>query len=218
MLRDLKLWLTIILLLGIFVFTSYLAQKYDTQLQQYLQTAGSLKGAFLFIILTILTVIIAPITTLPLISVLANAWGSFLVGILTIIGETIGAMLAFYIAKKYGRPLVGRLTSEKSLIKIEGFIPEKPEHAFFTVVFLRIAIPADILSYALGLFSNIGTWTYFTATLVGVVAPSMFFAYTGTLPVKYQVFILTAGLLFIIYLLRFWMKHFIQNKNGISLF
>ena len=114
MIKDVKLWLTIIIILSLFIVSSFFAQKYHSELEDYIQDAGTIQGSILYIILTIGTVIVAPVTILPLISVLANTWGSFYVGILTIIGESLGALLAFYIAKKYGRPMAGKLTSEKS--------------------------------------------------------------------------------------------------------
>ncbi|MFB6181583.1 MAG: VTT domain-containing protein [Candidatus Magasanikbacteria bacterium] len=67
--------------------------------------------------------------------------GLVLGGLLSIIGWTIGGIIAFVLAKKYGYPLVSKLASIKKIQKIEKSLPEKSR--FWVVVFLRVAIPKN---------------------------------------------------------------------------
>jgi len=61
------------------------------------------------------------------------------------------------------------------------------EHTFVGIIFLRIAIPIDIISYAIGLFTSIRFMPYFFATLIGFLPLAFFLAYLGTLPAYAQV-------------------------------
>ena len=56
-------------------------------------------------------------------------------------------------------------------------------------------MPVDVLSYALGLFSQIGFWSYFLATVIGVSPLAFGFAYLGEVSYIYQV---VFGLVFLI--------------------
>jgi len=67
------------------------------------------------------------------------------------------------------------------------------QNLFWSVVLLRMALPVDVLSYGIGLFSKMSFSTYFWATLIGVVPFSFIYAYVGSLPVWYQVAILGVG-------------------------
>ena len=73
----------------------------------------------------------------------------------------------------------------KDIEKFERLIPE--ENIFWSIVFFRMAIPVDILSYLLGLFSHIKFRTYALATVIGVIPFAFVFAYAGTLQLRYQI-------------------------------
>jgi uncharacterized membrane protein YdjX (TVP38/TMEM64 family) len=211
MLKDIKLLITVIVLLGIFIISSYLARKYQDELVQYIDSSNIVIELATYLLFTIVATVIAPISNLPLIPILANTWGSFVAGVLTIIGWSVGGLLAFLIAKKYGQPIVSKFASEESLKKIKTILPQRSEHAFWSIVLLRIIVPTDVLSYGLGLFTNVKTRTFFFATLIGEIPAAMIFAYTGTWTIKYQIIILGAGLALILYLLRLWIR--IHNPN-----
>jgi len=50
-----------------------------------------------------------------------------------------------------------------------------------------MGIPVDILSYAVGLFTDIHAITYFWATLVGIVPFAFIFSYAGMFPWYLQI-------------------------------
>ena len=110
--------------------------------------------------------------------------GWMLTGILNIVGWMIGSWIAFIIARKYGVKLVKKFISIEKTHEIENKIPK--EHLFWSVVLLRVIIPIDILSYALGLFTKMSTRSYLLATLIGITPFAFIWAYLGGFPFKYQ--------------------------------
>ena len=138
-----------------------------------------------YIFIVILAVVIAPVSALPLLPVASQLWGWFLAGIFGIIGWTIGGLIAFEISRKYGVPLVKTLIPLEDLYKIEKKIPSK--NIFWSIVFLRLLFPVDILSYALGLFSKISRKDFILTTLIGVTPFAFAWAYLGSLPIYYQI-------------------------------
>lgn len=48
---------------------------------------------------------------------------------------------------------------------------------FWLLVFLRMILPVDFLSYAIGLLSQINFWKFSLATFIGVIPFSFLFSY-----------------------------------------
>ena len=145
---------------------------------------------------------------MPLIPIASNIFGWVLTAILSIIGWTIGALVAFELSRKYGVFLVKKFISLKQIEKYEKLIPEK--NIFWGIVFLRIAVPVDILSYVLGLFSHIKFRTYAIATLIGISPAAFIFAYAGTLELRIQIitFLIAMMILSIGYLVKLLRKKY----------
>lgn len=173
----------IIVLVFLFVLASVFADKYQTQMQA-LVSDDSVIGMGAYVLLTIFAVVIAPVSTLPLLPLASGMWGWVVAGVLSIVGWTIGGQIAFLLARRFGKPFLRKVISLEKLEKYEKRVPE--ENIFWTVVFLRMAVPVDVLSYALGLFSRMKSVPYFFATLIGVAPFALVFAYAGTLPFLYQ--------------------------------
>jgi uncharacterized membrane protein YdjX (TVP38/TMEM64 family) len=147
-------------------------------------------GVFLYIVLNILDAVIAPGATLPLIPVAAHVWGPVLAAIVTTIGWTAGSLIAFLIARRWGYPIVKKLTSPDRLKQLKKYIPED---LFWSIVLLRLVMPMDVMSYVLGLFSDI-TWPkYVTATALGLTPSAFVLAYLGKLPNAYELIMFGVG-------------------------
>jgi uncharacterized membrane protein YdjX (TVP38/TMEM64 family) len=157
----------------------------------------SFLGMLFYVFITIIAIVIAPVSTLPLIPMATFMWGPFVSAVLSIVGWTLGSLIAFILARYYGVGLVEKFVSLKHIQKIEKTIPK--ENLFWSVVFLRMTIPVDVLSYALGLFSRISLKSYFVATLIGVTPFAFIFAYLGGVEAYYQIliFLLIAAMIFI---------------------
>ncbi|PIP61029.1 hypothetical protein COW99_06255 [Candidatus Roizmanbacteria bacterium CG22_combo_CG10-13_8_21_14_all_38_20] len=168
-----------------FVVATFFAQKYAIEIKNSI--GGGISGILLYIAINIFAVILAPISTLPLIPIASGMWGWFWAGIFSIIGWVVGAQIAFYISRRFGKPLVKKFVSLDKIGKIEDKIPEK--NIFWTVVLLRMIIPVDLLSYGLGLFSKIKSIPFLFSTIFGVMPFAFIFAYVGTLSIKIQIII-----------------------------
>lgn len=185
--HNLKAYLGILLIILLFILVAYVSQNYNEGLKALVENNGAL-GMLSYCIITAVAVVIAPISSIPLLPLASMLWGWKIAALLSIIGWVIGSQIAFELARRYGKPLIQKLISLKRLEELEGTLPK--QNIFWFVVFLRMLIPVDVLSYALGLFSKIQSIPFFFTTLLGVTPFAFIFAYTGTLPWKFQIFFL----------------------------
>jgi len=56
------------------------------------------------------------------------------------------------------------------------------DNLFWSIVFLRVVLPVNLLSYYLGIFSKIDFKRYLLATLTGLIPLALLISYAGTLP------------------------------------
>ncbi len=210
--KNIAWGLGILLVAILFVETSLLSTKYQSTLQHFM-SQDELKSKLLYVFITILAIVIAPFSTLPLLPLAASMWGWFTAALLTICGWVIGSQIAFLLARTYGKPLVKKLISLDGLESLEDRFPSR--NLFFTVTLMRMVLPVDILSYALGLFSKIDHKRFFFSTLIGVTPFAFIFAYTGTLSLKLQalVFLEIGTLFFIIYTIYSMKEEKEKNKK-----
>jgi len=194
-------FLGILFIVLLFIFASYLAREYEENITSIVSDNSTL-GMLYYVIITAVAVVVAPVSTLPLIPIASVAWGWFIAGALSILGWVLGSQIAFLLARRYGKPLVQKMVSLERLERYEKRLPEK--NIFWTVVLLRMVVPVDVLSYAVGLFSEMKSRTYFLATILGVIPFAFIFAYTGTLSIGTQliVYIEVAALIFLVYMLK----------------
>lgn len=204
---EIKAIIEVIIIIGLFLFASYLIQDNIDYLKGIIGVG--LPSMLFYVSLTIIAVVIAPISATPLLPLASNLWGWFFAGVLSIIGWTIGAMIAFIVARKYGVFIIKKFIPLNKISKIEKRIPKK--HVFWSIVLLRLVLPVDILSYALGLFSKIRLRLYFSATIVGLAPFAFVLAYLGVIRFEYQVLAFLAAL--IILLLGYGVKERIKKKR-----
>lgn len=198
----------IIIIVILFIFFSYIIQKNIEFFKDLIGT--SFFGMFLYVIIIITAIVVAPVSAIPLLPIVSNLWGWVLAGILSIIGWSIGALIAFVIARKYGVRIVKKLIPLKKIGNLEKKVHKK--HIFWSIVFLRMVIPVDILSYVLGLFSKIKTKDYILATVMGIVPHAFILAYLGRMPFYYQIIIFL--IVIIILLIGFIIKNKIRKKGN----
>lgn len=167
-----------------FILASLLANEYQSQLQHVVRSGG-VYGIFFYVFITAFATVIAPVSALPLMPLAVSVWGWFITGALSVVGWVVGSQIAFFLARRYGKSLVQKVVSLEKLAQYENTFPE--ENLFWTVVLLRITIPVDILSYALGLFTTMSHKMYFLSTLLGVTPFAFILAYTGSLSPIFQI-------------------------------
>ncbi len=195
-------------LIAVFILISYFVQV-NFEFFEGLIITGLL-GEIIYVLLNIVATVFAPITVLPLIVLAVGLWGVWIASILTILGWTLGGIIAFGLARKFGVPIILKFISLDDIYRLEERI--MIGNTFWSVVFLRMVVPVDVLSYALGLFSKIGFWTYALATLIGVIPFAFLFAYLGEVSYIYQI---SLGLIFLIGILIVLIYREVLEKNKI---
>tara|TARA_Y100000310_G_scaffold285184_1_gene308475 strand:+ start:6553 stop:7170 length:618 start_codon:yes stop_codon:yes gene_type:complete len=177
-----KAFLGILIILILFILSSYFVRENIEFVQNLI--GNNFLGILIYISISIVAIVIAPISMMPLVPIAANLWGWFYSGIIHIIGWFIGSLIVFWISRKYGVPLIKKFISLKKINEFEKKIPK--ENLFIDIVLLRMIIPIDILSYALGLFSKVKFKTYALATIIGITPFAFVFSFLGTIPIYYQ--------------------------------
>ncbi len=173
------------LLVGaLFVISAYVTQVYSVELEAALHGHG-MWGPVLYVLLSALSVILAPLNTLFLLPIAGMLWGPCVAAILSILGWTLGSVGAYAIAQRYGKPLVGRFVDLTKVERMTQAIPS--QHIFWWVVAMRMVVSVDVLSYVLGLTLPMRYGTYMLATLIGVTPFAFVFAYASSLPLPYMV-------------------------------
>ncbi len=183
---------TIIFIVALFVVFSIFAQTHTALLERMTQQAG-IVGIISYIAIMASAIVVAPIGTLFLIPLASASWGAFLAGVYTVLGWTAGSLIAFYIARKWGSWVLSRTKNIHKLHEIEKALPKR--QVFFILVLLRITIPVDVLSYALGLFSKVSYRMFFSTTLIGVTPFTFLLTYAASGSLRFQIFTGVVGLL-----------------------
>lgn len=195
----------VLIIIFLFLVASTVSEFYRDELLAYMDTDGALVK-FLYVIFEVLAIVLVPISTTPLIPIASHAWGWIITGILSIVGWSLGAQLAFYLARAFGKPFVAKLFSTGEINIFEKHFTGK--HLFWSIVFFRMIAPVDILSYAIGLFSKMTHVEYFWATLIGITPFAFLFSYTGSLSLQSQliIFFIVSLVIFLIYIIERYEK------------
>lgn len=186
----------LVVVLALFLLMTWVASVYTEDIEELIESEG-IGGIIIYTFVAIVATVIAPLSFLPLLPFAVALWGPFTAAVLSVVGWWVGAMIAFWIARKYGYPVVRRLLEIERIERIEKIIP--PQNLFWSVVFFRVVLPVDLLSYALGLFTNMKTVPYALATLMGIIPFALLFSYLASIPVGLQATIFLVGVLFIIF-------------------
>jgi uncharacterized membrane protein YdjX (TVP38/TMEM64 family) len=173
----------------VLVSAAWLTRSHAESLKQFVDD-HPIKGAIVYISLNVVDAVIAPGATLPLIPIAAHAWGRIAAAIVTTAGWTTGSLVAFYIARRWGTPIVKKLTSMERVKRLRRYVPR---HPFWSVVLLRLVMPMDVISYVLGLFAEM-TWPkYVLATALGLTPSAFMLTYIGKTPRAYEIIMFGVG-------------------------
>lgn len=181
---SMKKVLGLLLLIGFFVASSLLASHYQNVLIG-LVDEGTAPAMLLFLLIEILGVIVAPFNTVIFVPFGVAVWGPLMTAFLSLVGWTIGSLIAYQLARRYGRPLVRRFVSLRQVEDAARLLPQS--NLFLSIIALRIVVPADLVSYALGLFTPMPWWSYAVATFLGYIPSAIAYAYGATIAPIYQV-------------------------------
>jgi uncharacterized membrane protein YdjX (TVP38/TMEM64 family) len=190
--RNIVIGILIVVIL--FTISTLLVERYIGFLTNLVQK-NYYTGAILFTLAQIIAIVFAPLTSVPLTPIASRTYGFFITLFLVYVGSVIGSILAFIIAKKYGKPFVSKMINIETTEGIFERLDTK--YLFVDLILLRIAAPADLLSYSEGIFLKISFETFLITTIIGSIPGSIFFAFLGLLSISSQLllWLLAAGVI-----------------------
>ena len=163
-----------ILIITILIFFSLLAfcsqDVFDVfssreVLRSYLMSLGGL-APIIFVLFVIVEVVIAPIPGfIPAITA-GFIFGPALGSLYTYIGSIIGSLIVFFIARKFGRPIIVKMFNEKRLVKYEKAI-SRQENMLLVFYFFPF-FPLDVITAVFGL-SAVKTKKFIIVVLIGYI-------------------------------------------------
>jgi len=183
-----KEYASFLFVMGVLIASVLLVRAHAEAIRSFIDR-HVFEGVFLYILLNILDAVMAPGATLPLIPIAVRVWGRVPAAAITTAGWTTGSLVAFLIARRWGSPVVRKLTSIKHVRRMREHIPKD---LFWSIVLLRLVMPMDVISYVLGLFSSMTWQRYLLATALGLLPSALVLAFLGKLPHAFE--IITAGI------------------------
>ena len=143
-------------------------------LESAIQSHGSMGLMFVMIIQTI----IAPIPSEAML-MFAGAIGIKLFDIVIFggLGLIIGSVIAFYIARMGGKPIIVKLIGEKWINRVDKWVEKNGVKA---IIFTRLIpiIPFDLISYMSGI-TSLDFKYYLLATIIGSFPRTLILAVIG---------------------------------------
>ena len=205
-----ELTAAVVIVLFLFVFVSYLQKEINFE--------GILKdtliGIFIYLLLVVSSVVFAPVTFIPLIPVASSIFGASHTAIYTVIGWSLGSLIAFSIAQDYGKPVVKKFASLKKIEEIQELVPG--EAIFLNIVLLKIFFPIDLLNYALGVLTKMKKLNFFLASILSSIPFAFFFSFAGELDILQQIIIFIFGGGIFILFSYLYLRRCIRNKSCIG--
>ena len=135
-------------------------------------------GKIGLLIVMIIQTIIAPIPSEALL-VFSGAIGLKIIDIVIFggLGTIIGAIIAFYIARIWGKPIITKLIGSKWVDRVDTWIDKNGTKA---ILFTRLIpiIPFDLISYMSGI-TKLKFRNYFFATVIGAFPRCLILAIIG---------------------------------------
>ncbi|MCK9362181.1 MAG: TVP38/TMEM64 family protein [Syntrophales bacterium] len=176
-----KIFLLIIfILLCIFFFIHFDLYNFFKDRERvtgFINSFGPLSVA-IFIGLQILQVLIAPIPGELSGFIGGYLYGPFLGTLYSIIGLSIGSLLAFFLARWLGQPFVEKIISPATIQKYDYFIEHKGIPVIFILFFIP-GFPKDILSYIIGL-SRLKASTFILICATGRLTGTILLSLSGS--------------------------------------
>jgi len=205
-----KYWLIVLLFVALVASPFLIPTEYFEKIRSYITEENPAVSLLAISFLLILSTVIAPLSTLTLVPFSSALFGWEIIFVTLIVSWTLGATIAFLIARRFGQPALKALGIFDEVMSFASRIPQ--EHIFTAVVLLRIFIPVDILSYAIGLVSSISLFRYILATAIGITPFSFIWSFAGEAAIskEYLHLAIIAGVGLIIALFAFY---FLKKQN-----
>lgn len=169
-------WTTGILILISLLFIFFWLPQYQKQITQF-TIDNPILAPFILILWRFIGVVIPPIPAGILAFTLIPILGWFWVFAYSTIGLLAGAVVAFFLARRFREPLVKRFVPLQELNSWEGKLSDKTELWGFVLIRLTTGPVMDFISYLAGL-TKLSFGKFFFATLLSLI-PSATGYYLG---------------------------------------
>lgn len=140
-------------------------------LQKY-AASNDVAARIIFVALAAFSALLSPFSSVPFIPIAVTIWGEATAIILLLLGWTLGGIGAYAIGRYAARPILDRFVKSEMAHRYADQIKEQA--TFMSVLLFRLALPAEILGYTLGIiryhFGKYVLATFITETLFAVGA------------------------------------------------
>ncbi len=158
-------------------------------MKQYLAGFG-IWGPIVSMALMVLQALAAPLPAFVITFANAWIWGWAWGALISWSGAMIGAVICFYLARWFGRPLVERMVGKKALEISDRFFNRYGRYAVLIARLIPV-ISFDLISYAGGL-TNMSLWQFFWTTGLGQLPATIVYSILGeniTSGAKYRLWV-----------------------------
>jgi len=191
----------LIFIVVISLFLYLLSRSFpEKEIISFVNNAGFFAPA-VYILLTLLTLVIAPLSGTPIIFAGYYAFGQRVI-LYSVVASYFSYVINFWIARKWGRVIVRKFVGEEDMKKINDLTKN---YGIVTLVFLRIfqVSIGDFVSFAMGL-TSMKFRIYLTVSLLASIPGTIIWYYlslNANTPAQFTiimlVFTLTLSFLFI---------------------
>ncbi|SLN54927.1 TVP38/TMEM64 family protein [Oceanibacterium hippocampi] len=119
-------------------------------------------------------------------------WGT----VITWVGAMLGAMLAFALSRRFGRPFVDRMLTRRSWSLVDEWLTRHGAGSFFVSRFIPV-IAFNLINYAAGL-TRLSWWTFLWTTAIGILPMTVLMVLLGAgmheLPLWQWLLLIVGGL------------------------
>lgn len=208
--RRLQLGFGAMIGIVVFVLAAQWSQQHGELLQTVTHDAG-LFGVVTYISVMALSIIVAPVGTGFLIPIAATSFGPFLAAVYSIIGWTLGSVVAFVITRYITRTVFSDVVMLKRIQEIEKRLPRW--YLYGLIIALRMTLPVDVVSYVLAVASTISFQAFLMTTLIGIAPLAFVFTYASQSTLWVQVGVAIASMILFLGGLLYTRKILTDSKS-----
>ena len=166
----------IIIVIATLFFLSPELQKIFFDLTLSLQkyaVHNNLLASAIFVALATVSALLSPFSSVPFIPIAVTIWGETTTIALLLLGWILGGIGAYAIGRYAARPILDRFVKSETAHRYADQIKEQVTFAW--VLLFRLALPAEILGYTLGIIRY-----HFGKYLLATFIAEMLFAFGAT--------------------------------------
>jgi uncharacterized membrane protein YdjX (TVP38/TMEM64 family) len=132
-------------------------------------------AALLFFLFSILSVLLGPLTSSPLVPIAVAVWGKWLTFFLLMAGWVVGGTISYFIGRSVGYVLLLRFVSREQIESWRTFISR--ETNFLFALLFRFAMPAET-GYVFGLV-RYELWKFLLVTILVEIPVAIALIFVG---------------------------------------